>query len=97
MRRAGLILQRINPALLIDHRVTMETGGDDLVGRCVGQHVAGELFQGKLIKWHIGIERVDYPVAPRPDGTRSVLLIAVGVSVTGEVQPTPCPALAVMR
>src|SRR4029077_16340335 len=33
----------------------------------------------------------------RPDGTRLVLLVAIGIGVARGVQPMPAPALAVMR
>ena len=90
-------LQRVDAALLVDHRVAMKAGGNALGLRGVGQQVAGDLLDGELIKRQVGIERVDHPIAPRPDGTRAILLVAVGVRVAREVQPRLRPALAIMR
>ncbi len=90
-------LQRINAAFFIDHGVAMKTSGDPLRARGVGQHVAGELFDGELIKWQVAVNRLDHPITPRPDGARAILFIAVGIRVAREVQPRHRPALAEMR
>ena len=90
-------LQRINAAFFIDHGVTMKTSGDPLRARGVGQHVAGELFDGELIKWQVAVNRLNHPITPRPDGARAILFIAVGIRVAREVQPRLRPALAEMR
>ncbi len=103
-RRVGAIdehlvhrLVGIDAALLVGHRVAMEAGGDALrLGR-VGQHVAGDLLDREAIEGHVGVERVDHPVAVLPDVATLVLLVAVGVGVAGEVEPRPGPALAVAR
>ena len=63
----------------------------------LGQQVAGELLDGELVERHVGVERLDHPVAVRPDRPRAVLLVAVGVGVAGQVEPAPGPALAVVR
>ena len=60
------VLQRIDAAFLVDHRVAVESGGDDLIGGGVGKEVPGELLDGELIERHVGVERIDHPIAPRP-------------------------------
>ena len=90
-------LQRVDAALLVDHRVAMKAGGNALGLRGVGQQVTGDLLDGELIKRQIGIERVDHPIAPRPDGARAILLVTIGVGVAREIQPRLRPALAKMR
>ena len=78
-------LQRINASFFIDHGVAMKTSGDSLRARGVGQHVAGELFDGELIKWKVAVNRLDHPITPRPDGARAILFITVGIRVAREV------------
>ena len=80
-------LQRINAAFFIDHGIAMKTSGDPLRARGVRQHVAGELFNGELIKWQVAVNRLDHPITPRPDGARAILFVAVGVCVAREIQP----------
>ncbi len=60
-----------------------------LVGR-VGYQVAGKLFNGELIKRHVGIEGVNHPIAPDPLVAFQVILVAVGVGVPGRVHPVAC-------
>jgi hypothetical protein len=90
-------LQRVDPPLLVEHRVAVEPGGDLLRRGGVRQQVPGELLDGEPVERHVGVERVDHPVAVRPDGARPVLLVAVGVGVPGQVEPPPRPPLAVVR
>ena len=49
--------------------------------------VTGELLDGKLVEWHVGIERVDHPVAPRPVVPGGVSLEPVGIAVARAVEP----------
>ena len=91
------VFERIDAALFVEHRVAMEAGGDLLALRGVGEHVAGELLDGELVERHVGVERVDHPIAVRPDRARAVLLVAVGVGVAGQIEPAARPALAVVR
>ena len=53
------------------------------------------MFDGELIEGFVGIERLDDPVAVGPDAAVVVDVNAVGVSVTGGVQPIPRLVLAV--
>ena len=86
----------VNAAFLIDLRVAMEPGRDLLPDGRVGQQIAGELPDGKLIEGQVLIEGVDDPVAVFPDGPRRVEGITVRVGVTGRVQPPAGPTFAVM-
>ena len=90
-------LERIDPALLVLHRVAMETGGDDVVGGGAREQVAGDLPDRELVERHVGVERTDHPVAIGPDLPLPVFLVAIGVGVAGEVEPLAGPALAIPR
>ena len=90
-------LERIDAAFFIEHGVAMKSGGDDLLGRGVGKHVAGELLNGKLVEGLVSVERLDDVVAVGPDGSVAVFFVAVGVGVSGEVKPAAGPAFAVTR
>ena len=82
----------VDAALLVDHRVAEEAGGDDLVLRRVRQQVAGDLLDDELVVRQVAVERVDDPVAVEPDLPRLVLLVAVGVGVAGRVEPDAGPS-----
>ena len=77
----------IDAALLVEHGVTMEACGNELIGGGVGQHVAGKLFDRKLTEGHILIERVDHPIAVFPHRPAIVFFIAVRVGVAREIKP----------
>ena len=74
-------------SLAVEPMVAIEAGGHDVVARGAGQHVSGELLHGELIERHVGIERPDHPVAPRPVGAAGVGLKAVAVGIAGGVEP----------
>src|SRR5690242_14771903 len=90
-------LERINAALFVEHRVAMEPGGDALLRRRAGQQITGELLDRELIERHVRIDRVDHPIAVRPDRTIAVLLVAIRVGVAREVEPLARPTLAILR
>ena len=46
---------RVVSPLLVQHRVAMKAGGDPLVGRGIGEHVACELFDAELVERHVGV------------------------------------------
>ena len=91
------VFVRIDAALLVEHGVAVEAGGHEVFGRGAGQEVARELLDAELVVGEVGVQRLDHPVAVRPDRARAVLLETVGVGVTREVEPAPRPALAVTR
>src|SRR5262249_43512016 len=84
-------LQRVGPALLVQHRVAMEAGRDFLVQVRPGQHVAGELLDCELVERLVVIQGADDPVAVEPHGPRAVLFVAVRVRVPGQVEPSAGP------
>src|SRR5581483_2924185 len=73
------------------------TGGDKLVLAGVGELVARDLLNDKLIVRKILVEGFDDPIAIIPDEPWLVLFKAIGVGVTRGVQPNPAPTLTVMR
>jgi hypothetical protein len=75
----------------------VKAGGDLLIEPCPGKHVAGQLLDCELVERQIEIERLDDPVAIFPDRPAAVDRVAVGVRVSGHVEPVPSPALAVVR
>ena len=75
--------------------VAIEGGRDKLLVRRLGEQVACELFDRELIERHSAIERLDDPVAPPPHFSRAVVLISVGVGITGRLQPMPRHLLAI--
>ena len=90
-------LQRVNSAFFVQHRVAVKAGRHLLLARRPRQQVARDLLDGELIKRHVRVQRIDHPVAPRPDAALAVLFVAVRVCVTREVEPPARPALAVLR
>ena len=87
----------VDPALLVDLRVAMKAGGNFLLHRRVGQHVAGELLDGELVEGQVTVQRGDDPIAVAPDAARRIDAVAVRVRVTRHVQPPTAPPLAVVR
>ena len=75
----------------------MKTTGDFLFERCVREHVAGDLFNAKLVVGQIGVQCVDDPVAIPPRmGASPVFLIAIAIGVAGQVKPMPPPAFTIV-
>ena len=77
--------------------VPVEGGGDSLAQRGFGEQVAGKLFDGELIKRHVGVVGIDHPVAVPPHGSFGIGLIPAGVSIPGAVQPLDGHPLPVSR
>ena len=86
----------VDAALLIDLRVAMKAGGDDLALAGLRQEIAGELLDGELVEGHVRIERIDHPVAEFPNLARRVDGVAVRVRVTRLIQPPAAPAFAIV-
>ena len=87
----------VDTAFLIDLCVAVKTGCDLLADRRSGQQVARQLLDRKLIEGHIGIQRVDHPIAKLPNRPGAVDRVAVAVSIPCLVPPPAAPSLAVMR
>ena len=92
------VLLNINPPLLIGQRVTMKSRCHALLEGGVRQEVARELFDKELVVGQIPVKRFDDPLAISPRmRPHRVLLEAVAVGVTRQIQPVPRPALAKVR
>ena len=78
----------------IDHVVSVEAGGQNLVGMGFGNEVAGDLADGELVKRHVVVEGLDNPVAPRPHGALAIALISIRVCISGSIEPIPGHPLA---
>ena len=59
-------------ALTVCHVVAMKARGEPLLGSRVRKQVSGKLLDRKLVERHVGVERGDDPVPPRPVGSRRV-------------------------
>ena len=97
LHRLHAILFFIATALVVQLGVAVEAGGDLLGQRWLRQEIAGELIDGELVEGLVPVEGIDDPFTVRPDGTRQIHLIAVGVGVARQIQPAPCHVLAVVR
>ena len=91
------VFQRINTAFFVEHGVAMKTRRDAILRGCIRQQVASNLADGELIKWQIGIDGIDDPIAPRPQRTLTIFFIAIGVGVTRQIEPFARPPFAVTR
>ena len=61
--------------------VASKPSGDLLSQGGIGQHVARQLFDDKLVVWHVVVVRLDDPVAPNVLVSIPIVLISVGVCV----------------
>src|SRR5258708_3867993 len=87
----------IDTPLFVYHRISQETGGDELVLRSTRQQVARELLDDELVIGQVAVESVEDPAAIEPDLAGLVLFETVGVGVACGVEPGTRPALAVVR
>ena len=85
--RAEFLVDRA--PLAVGERVAVEGGGDAVLGRGLGQEIAGDLADRELIEGHVRVEGGDHPVTPAPDRARPVIGVAGAVGVAGEVEPLP--------
>ena len=59
---------------------------------------ARELQDDEAVVRHVGVERLDHPVAIAPGvADRAIAFQAAGLAVAHQVEPVPAPALAVAR
>ena len=89
----GGVLLRDGPALACRLQQPVIAGGDLLLLRRAGQHVAGNLFDCELIERHVGLVRGYHPIAVRPDAARIIEMNSLRVGVAHRVQPQPCKLL----
>ena len=78
--------------------VTQECRGDEGFWVVGGKFVGGQLFANELVVGLVGVERT-YDVIPIKvgSGTKAVRPVAVGIRITGHVQPMRGPAFAIAR
>ena len=86
-----------DPDFVRGHVASLETGGDPLLHRRVGEQIAGQLFDRELVEREIAIVGRDHPIAIRPDLAIIVDVDPVRVAVARGVQPVACAVFAVMR
>ena len=60
----------------------------------IGKKIPGKLFNGKLIKWKVGVVGTNDPVSIQMRVANLVEPAGCAVRVTGKVEPMPAPALA---
>ena len=75
----------------------VEGRGDPLLARRARQEIAGQLPGQELIVGKVAIERLDDPVAVGGHVALEVVLVAVGVGVSRQIEPVHRHALAVRR
>ena len=100
--RAGQPLEDGTGRLRLPHEIPRprreETGGDHRLGIVGSQRVTGNLVAQKLVIRHVGVQRLDDPVAIAPGVVAPLIAFeSVRVGVMSDVQPVPRPPLAVMR
>ena len=86
---------RDDRSFLVDRAIAQEARGDDLLLRCIRQKITGDLLHDELVVGHVAVERSDHPVAPDPHLATMIFFVAVGIGIAGEVEPVPCPLLAI--
>ena len=82
-------------ALSVQAMITVEATRHDLIRCGIGQHVARELFDGKLVEREVAVEGIDHPVAPRPHLPGTIGLETIAVGEARIVQPGHGHPLAV--
>ena len=91
---ALLLLDR--SALAVEQVATVESSGDALIERVVGQQVAGELLDREPVERQVGVQGPNHPIPPNVLVIIAILLEAVAVGVAGGVEPGQRHALAVV-
>ena len=92
-----MILERIRAGFDVERSIPLKAGRNLLSERGSRQEVAGELLDREAVERHVLVERVDHPIAPRPEGALRVALVAFGVRIACRIQPWAGPAFAKTR
>ena len=88
----------VRAAFGVGKSLAIESGGEFLKGGGVRKKVAGQLFDGKLIKGQVGVDRVDDPITITPGiHSWSVFFVSIAIGVACLVKPVPSPAFTEMR
>ncbi len=82
----------INAAFLVDHGIAEESGRDVLVLRSVRQFVTGDLLDDEAVVRKVAVDRVDNPVAVKPDEPELILFITVAVGIARGIEPEGVPS-----
>ncbi len=96
-QHAGFVVLGLRSAFLGRQQQAVETRSDLLLLRAVRQQVAGQLFDRELVERLVLVERLDDPVAIRPDVPRVVRVVSDRVGKTDHIQPRDCHPFAVLR
>ena len=91
-----LVILGLGTAFFRGEQQAVETGGDFLFLRGVGQEIARELFAGELVKAFVVVEGADDVVAIRPDVARGVGVISDGIGKPHDIEPANRHALTVL-
>jgi len=79
-----------DPATLaVERMIAVKPTGHQLVEARVLQQVTSQLVDGELVKGHVVIECLDHPVPPERHRPCAISLVAVGITVTGCIEPVP--------
>ncbi len=93
----GEVLLGNGAALMSDHVIAVEAGGDALRLGGVGHQVTGQLLNDKLVEGQVVVVGLDHPVAPQPHVTTAIDGKSVGVGVARLIHPRHRHALAEVR
>ena len=103
-RGCDAVKNGVHPELLLVHAalginlcVAMKPSGNALGLRRLGQHVARELLDGKLVERLVRIERRIHPIAITPHHAGGIVTVAIAVRIACLVQPVSPPAFAKVR
>ena len=73
----------------------MKAGCNALCRRSIGEHVASQLLDDKLIERQIIVGGADDPIAVLPHYAGSIVAVTIAIGITGGVQPMASPAFSV--
>ena len=76
--------------------VAMEPRGDQLIGGRLGQKIARQLLDGKLIKRLVALKRPDHPIPIGPNRAGGIVGKSPRIRIPREIQPVLSPALRVV-
>ena len=86
----------LNHSALVGGRIAFEEASGDGIFLILGEEVAGELADRKLVEGKVVVEGVDDPLAVGPDCAEVVVLKSMGVGVAGGIEPEAGAVFAVM-
>src|SRR6516165_8080842 len=81
----GQILLRLCASLARHHVQAIKASGDELINSGMGKQIARDLFAGKLVEWHVAVERVDDIIAIGEDALILITMETDGVSKSNEI------------